>query len=634
MNINNSPAAASDKPQLRFIDSALQDLLQRQFPQAPIKHCELAALLSYQLDQGHLCLPLAELESAAKELGLQITPKDLSQDSAVFSQAANTPVVLDAEHLYLHRYWQLEKNISERILASISIEKLSPADIAPVLAKLFPASDDKALADDESNWQKVACLLAARQKFSVITGGPGTGKTTTVIKLLALLQTLNYQQTGSYLSVQLAAPTGKAAARLSESISGALQTVKQLGFSDDLIAQLPANASTLHRLLGRKAKTRHFKHNQSNPITAELLVVDEASMIDIDMMQALLNALPHSSRLILVGDKDQLASVEAGAVMSELCRDADQLNYSDETVSFIQQCGVELKADAQLGTAVCQFSQAMAKLQKCWRAESLSIIDLAKAINQQNSEASNQILASNPNELFRVTQHEQWIEKQLFEGEFGLKALFQTIQQTMSRQFTYDELAKTALKALSKQQLLSPLRQGPSGVNGLNESIRLKAFALAKSLGFTDARQAHDVEFFIGEPVLVTKNLYDLGVMNGDVGIVLPYGQPNSNQLRVAFADAEQGIRWIIPEQLEGNSQGAYAITVHQSQGSEYDRVLLYLPSQDNPVLTKELVYTAVTRAKKQFVLLEHEENSAVLDQAIKAKTTRYSALAKRLYGQ
>lgn len=632
MNTNIPHIMTSDEPQLRFIDSALHDLLQRQFPQAPVEHCELAALLSYQLNQGHLCLPLAALESAAKGLGLQITLGDLVNKSEVFSHTANTPVVLDAEHLYLHRYWQLEKNISERILASIRTENLNPADIAPVLAKLFPASDDKALATDESNWQKIACLLAARQKFSVITGGPGTGKTTTVIKLLALLQTLNFQQTGKYLSVQLAAPTGKAAARLSESINGALQTIKQLGFSDDLIAQLPAQASTLHRLLGRKAKTRHFKHNQSNPITAELLVVDEASMIDIDMMLALLDALPQSSRLILVGDKDQLASVEAGAVMSELCRDADELNYSAETISFIQQCGVELKADAQLGNNTSMFAQAMGKLQKCWRAESLSIIDLAKAINQQNIETSNQVLASNPNELFRITQNEQWIEKQLFEGEFGLKTLFQTIQQAINSHFTYDELAKTALKTLAKQQLLSPLRQGTSGVNSLNESIRVKAFALAKSLGLTDVRQVHDVEFFIGEPILVTKNLYDLGVMNGDIGIVLPYEQ--SKQLRVAFADAKQGIRWIIPEQLEGNSQGAYAITVHQSQGSEYDRVLLYMPSQENPVLTKELIYTAVTRAKKQFVLLEHEENSAVFNQAIKAKTTRYSALAKRLYGR
>lgn len=619
-----------EKSQLRTIDKALQRFLLRQFPQANEKHAELAALISYQLSEGNLCLPLALLDKKASELQLKVRSSDLSVDSEIFSRTSKqAPVCLDCEHLYLHRYWQLEQAISQRLLDSIIGENLSPAIVEPILSQLFPAADEKYLEENESNWQKIACLLSARQKFSVITGGPGTGKTTTVIKLLALLQTLYYQEHQGYLSVLLAAPTGKAAARLAESIANALETVKKLGFSDELIEHLPAKATTLHRLLGRKAKTRHFKHNKDNPLTAELLVVDEASMIDIDMMQALLSALPSSSRLILVGDKDQLASVEAGSVMNELCRDADLLNYSEETLHFIQQCGCVLKADAQIGTQISDFSQVIGKLQKCWRAESRSIIDLANAINQQEIDLANTILSSNPNELFREAMSDRWVEEQLFSGELGIKQLLSFIKE-QKNQLSHDDLALETLKNLTRQQLLSPLRQGLSGVQQLNQIIRAKAFSLAKQQGLIDHAQPYSEQFFISEPVLVTKNLYDLGVMNGDIGIVLPYGE--KQQLRVAFADGQGGIRWILTEQLEGYCQGAYAITVHQSQGSEYDRVLLYLPDEWNPVLSKELIYTAITRAKKQFVLLETEQTGSVFSKAVANKTERFSALAKRLY--
>lgn len=623
------PLIATEKT-LRPIDIALTDLLQRQFPQADKQHAQLAGLISYHLADGHLCLPLNQVEQKAKALNLAIASDAAYQTSDILSEAQQTPVIRDLQRLYLYRYWQLEKQISQHIQQRLALkETVKSADIAPILAKLFPLAEEAGL-NGETNWQKVACVLAARQNFSVITGGPGTGKTTTVIKLLTLLQTLHFQQTEQYLSIKLAAPTGKAAARLSESIAGALDKIKKLGFDDDLIAHLPAKATTLHRLLGRQPKTRHFRHNQNNPIAAELIVVDEASMIDIDMMQALLQACPSHSQLILVGDKDQLASVEAGAVMSELCEQADELNYSSETLSFLKTAGCELKIDAHIGTRPTALAQAIGKLQKCWRAESLSIIDLARAINQQQTSAVTTILQQNPNELSRITIQPQWIEQQIIRGDTGIKQLFEQIKQDLAQQKNSEDIAKAALKLLAKQQLLTPLRKGFAGVEGLNQQIRQVVQNFAEQYGFAKAKtfSATD-EYFIGEPLLVSKNLYDLGVMNGDIGIVLPY---QDKGLRVAFDNGEGGIRWVIPEQLQNNSQGAYAITVHQSQGSEYERVLLYMPSEWNPVLSKELLYTAVTRAKKSFVLLESQANQTILEQMVNYKTERYSGVAERLY--
>ncbi|MFY9178911.1 MAG: exodeoxyribonuclease V subunit alpha [Venatoribacter sp.] len=614
---------AFEQPALRAIDQALVDFLQRQFPQATTKQCQLAGLISAQLADGHLCLPIEELSHNQHEL--------LSHNP-LLSDNGSTPLVIDQGALYLQRYWQLESEISQQINQRLAQRSAANTNIKAYLDVLFSAEEEQAL-NGETNWQKIACALAARQHFGLITGGPGTGKTTTVVKLLALHQLIAQSQNQS-LTIRLAAPTGKAAARLADSISGALARLKNLGVEQAIIDAIPGEAITLHRLLGSQPHTRHYRHNQNNPISADLVVVDEASMIDIDMMSALLKALPSSCVLVLVGDKDQLESVEAGAIMGDLCKQADAIAYQPETLEFLQQAGCNLdnSTNTKNGSAL---AQATVKLRKSWRAQNAPhILALADAINRSNQTGANQCFTLYPAPaLVRANlaelDQDSWIEQHLIKGETGLANLSEKIKNQRPTPDASAEAfcnwASAALKHLSKQQLLSPLRQGPAGVTALNARIK-QCLQQHRHLDTTH----HENSFVEGEPVLVTENRYDLGVMNGDLGLTLNHPKLG---LRVAFADPREKsgspIRWVLPEHLIDFSQGGYAITVHQSQGSEYENVLLYLPEQDTPVLGKELLYTAVTRASKYFTLLEHDPE--IFNLALNRSSTRNTKLAERL---
>ncbi|MCH8538407.1 MAG: exodeoxyribonuclease V subunit alpha, partial [Alkalimonas sp.] len=248
--------------------------------------------------------------------------------------------------LYMRRYWQYEAAISRSIQQRLTEQPLPTTLTQRLLSGLFIPNKDKS----DFNWQQAACALAARTHFSIITGGPGTGKTTTVIKLLALLQSLRLAQQQAPLQIRLAAPTGKAAARLNESVAGSLA---KMDFSaldgldpQKLKACIPTEVTTLHRLLGAQPDSRHFKHNQAQPLAVDVVVVDEASMVDVEMMAALLQALPAHTRLYLLGDKDQLASVEAGSVLGDLCRNAETGQYSTKTADYLAEvCQQTLPAE-------------------------------------------------------------------------------------------------------------------------------------------------------------------------------------------------------------------------------------------------------------------------------------------------
>lgn len=632
----NAFATPFEKPELRPVDLALIALMQRQFTHATKAQTELAGLISHQLASGNLCLPLNELETQANTLGIcQAGMTELVEQNPLVSTNGSTPLVRDQDALFLHRYWQLEVNISTHITQRLAQPTAADSNIKPFLDTLFTAQDEAEL-NGETNWQKVACALAGRQRFGIITGGPGTGKTTTVVKLLALHQ-LIAQANNSALTIRLAAPTGKAAARLAESIANAFERLKKAGVEQSIIDTLPAEAITLHRLLGTQPHTRHYRHNAKNPIQADLVVVDEASMIDIDMMEALLNALPEHCALVLVGDKDQLESVEAGAIMGDLCQNAGLLTYTSNTLSFLQQAGCTLTNNLPANEQGSALAQATVQLKKSWRAQNAKhILDLAAAINDKQPKAANDVFNHcAPNQLLR-TQHTEhnaptdWIKTHLIDGERGLATLIKNIHHNRPDESAGDDAivdwAKNALKQLGKQQLLSPLRQGPAGVIALNQIIK-KALQQHKLL---DTPAYNSLPFVEGEPVLVTQNRYDLGVMNGDLGLALKHPALG---LRIAFEDKNKksgsAIRWILPEHLIDYSQGGFAITVHQSQGSEYENVLLYLPDHHNPVISKELLYTAVTRASQQFVLLESDPT--VFASGATQSSQRQTRLAQRL---
>lgn len=355
---------------LRALDRAFVAFLVELQPQADPRVLLAAALTSHQLGHGHVCLDL-EATVGAPDAALSLPPEgDEGRDVLLPSQllhgvrldawrealaasplvevvderpgdpepseTATSPLVLCAQRLYLRRYWRHELEIALALRERLGRQAPLAADLAPRLAALFaqaPTEDGQRVTD----WQKLACALAARGYFSLITGGPGTGKTTTVVRLLGLLQAPAVAA-GQPLRIRLAAPTGKAAARLSESIG---QQVRALPLAEDVLQAIPAEVTTLHRLLGSRPDTRHFRHHRDNPLALDVLVVDEASMIDLEMMASLLDALPPQARLILLGDKDQLASVEAGAVLGDLCRDAEEGWYSAETRAWLQRVSGE-----------------------------------------------------------------------------------------------------------------------------------------------------------------------------------------------------------------------------------------------------------------------------------------------------
>ncbi|MDQ7990101.1 MAG: exodeoxyribonuclease V subunit alpha, partial [Candidatus Dactylopiibacterium sp.] len=341
---------------LRELDRAFVRFLAAEAPDAPPLLLLAAALASHQLGRGHVCLDLAATladshdapdptaaerpESALAGLSLARWLDALADPRLVGSGAGDTPLVREGNRLYLRRYWQHEHAVRTALRARLAQtralrEALPATALRAALDALF------APAGERTDWQKIACALCAGSAFSLITGGPGTGKTTTVVRLLALLQSLALETggPGRALRIRLAAPTGKAAARLSASIAGALAKLADLALphGEAARAAVPSEVTTLHRLLGSRPDSRHFRHDASHPLALDVLVVDEASMIDLELMSALLAALPAHARLVLLGDKDQLASVEAGAVLGELCARAEDGHYLPATAAWLQE---------------------------------------------------------------------------------------------------------------------------------------------------------------------------------------------------------------------------------------------------------------------------------------------------------
>jgi exodeoxyribonuclease V alpha subunit len=677
---------------LRALDAGFARFLSLEEPHAPPLLLLAAALASHQLGRGHVCLDLqATLDDPAFALSL---PPDgqqmpmateppqaptevlagvnlarwlaaLDQPVLVGKQAGNTPLVLVGTRLYLRRYWQYEQDvragIERRLAASSGMEAtLQPDAARTALDVLFPPRPANAKGAD---WQKLACALAARSAFSIVTGGPGTGKTTTVVRLLALLQTLALSDAAPVqraehsermvrpLRIRLAAPTGKAAARLNESIAGAVALLPADGLPNGLAVReaIPTVVTTLHRVLGTRPDSRRYRHDASNPLPIDVLVIDEASMVDLEMMAAVLDALPESARLILLGDKDQLASVEAGAVLGELCQRACEGHYTCATRDWLQTAtGEQIEATMldQQGTALDQ-SVAMLRQSHRFSAES-GIGQLAALVNAGDAAGVARIWTHGHADLALLvcpasddTSFKALVidghggaaaSAQLFgaNGEpararHGYRHYLKTMRERQPDRHAgpeaFDEWARDVLEAHGEFQLLCALRRGPWGVEGLNKRVT----RLLEEEGLIAVRG----EWYPGRPVLVTRNDYELGLMNGDIGITLeqPGPTPGSTVLRVAFpaGDGAGGIKWVLPSRLQA-VETVLVLTVHKSQGSEFMHAALALPDTFSPILTRELVYTGITRARA-FLTLVLPEGKPVLERAVCAKVHRASGL-------
>ncbi|MDV2079127.1 exodeoxyribonuclease V subunit alpha [Marinobacter xestospongiae] len=690
---------------LRPLDSALARFLDDEAraagqPASPLLLLA-AALTSHQLGRGHVCLDLALMAREGFNDALSLPPEDddnphrhwLPSELLAgigdrdWAQALDHPLLVSVDdqadgqrplvhhgsRLYLKRYWDYEQGVFQQLatrlrpLATLEDPNGSGARVlAQALAALFPVT---AAAVD---WQRVACGNAARQGFSVITGGPGTGKTTTVVKLLAALQAVaiagaDGNAAGRALRIRLAAPTGKAAARLNESIAGAVSRLDLTGLPEGEAVRetIPSEVTTLHRLLGSIPGSRKFRHHRDNPLLVDVLVVDEASMVDLEMMARTLEALPTGGRLILLGDKDQLASVDAGAVLGELCQRARQAHYTPATVAWLQAVTGDRVDHSLVDDAGCRLDQAITLLRHSYRFDAASGIgQLARVVNdpEPGSPAMAQarrILDAGYADLAwvplgqdtdeRMARHcinggaEQFPNDgqgrrqrdQPMPPPDGYRHYLEVMrdQQPAAEAgiTAWDDWAAGVLAAYGRFQLLCALRRGPFGVEGLNPLI---------ANGLRQAGLIRSAEgWFPGRPVLVTRNDYSLGLMNGDIGIALELparqwvaGQervdPAHLVTRVAFPAMDGGVRWVLPSRLQ-EVETVFAMTVHKSQGSEFEHTCLVLPDRLNPVLTRELVYTGITRARSWFSLLLPDQQ--VLAEALERRVTRTSGLGEWL---
>jgi exodeoxyribonuclease V alpha subunit len=523
------------------------------------------------------------------------------------------PLVLDGDRLYLRRYWRDETLVAASIRTrALAARAVDSARVRHWLDILF-ASQREADAPD---WQKLACAVALRGSVSIITGGPGTGKTYTVARLLALLFAMAGDAAGQQ-RIALAAPTGKAAARLKQSIE------KALGELDARVGdKLPLRehtermgpARTLHSLLGARPDTRAFAHHRGNPLDVDVLIVDEASMVHLEMMASLLDALPLSATLILLGDKDQLASVEAGAVLGDLCHDAQAGNYSSATLDYVRGAsGEQIPANfTGRGGALAQQTVML----RHSRRFGGPIGQLALAVNTGDVTRAEEVLRGGDDAVRWIEHAQQQHVVQL--AAAGYRPCLELLAQGPDGE--HEDWVRGVLRRFEAFRILCAVREGEWGVDGLNAAIeqRLETEGLLRRGG----------EWYVGRPVMVTRNDYGTRVFNGDIGLTLPDpARPGS--LRVYFLEGD-AVRSVLATRLR-HVETAFAMTVHKSQGSEFRHTVLVLPQDRGGMLARELVYTGITRASEKFTLVSPA--SALLGEAIARRTHRASGLRGMLEG-
>lgn len=604
----------------------------------------LAVLTSEQLSRQHVCLELnhsAMTDKWQNGFGQPFAPHFIFPEAEECQKVLRSPafekaglLVFENQRLYLQRYWHYEQQICFR-LKGIQAPQFEHAHITQSLEQLYPnaVQSENREQHQDVDWQKNAIALACLNSVTIIAGGPGTGKTTTVVRILWALTRLYQQSAKPSAIIKMVAPTGKAAARLSESVSGALSQLP------DTTANIPTQCSTIHRLLGVKSNSVFFRHNAELRLNIDVLVVDEASMIDLPLLAKLLMALPDHCRLILLGDSHQLASVEVGSVFSDICSLKQGENYFSDGLAHTL---IQLTAQQGWGPNTSEdmrslfhendipgseppFTDNIIFLTKSWRFDAHSGIgQLARAVNNGNVASTFEVLNSPHDD---ITWFSEPNEKQLLELVLPhFVALHEAAEKGD---------VSGAFELLGQCQILTVQRTGPWGLHHINHLIKREL--VKRGLIRTDQ------EFYAGRPVMISSNDYNNQLFNGDIGIAIPLRADSSSQLKsdetmlnVWFRDTEQGFRSLLTAQLPEH-ETLYAMTTHKSQGSEFAKVLFCFPEAANlsgtemfngELLNRELLYTGITRAKRNFILFAQGES---IKRAVSRVCKRASGLAALL---
>ena len=580
-----------------------------------------AALASARTREGHVCADLGRVAATAicDPLGratgdlcwpeLDAWTATLERSELVGDGISPRPLVLDRAHgrLYLRRYWQYEQRLAAQIKARAAgmDDGLDLPRLREGVERLFARSGPGAA---EAGGQRRAAVMAVLRRFAIISGGPGTGKTSTVVKLLALLVEQAAAAKRKRPVLTLVAPTGKAAARLVESIQRAKES---LPCSDEVKHDITEEATTIHRCLrplpGRPGR---FRHDADNPLATDLVLVDEASMVDLALMVRLIDAVPPRARLILLGDRDQLASVDAGAVLGDICNAEGARGFSAGFAGRVAEICGEKPPEGANEKATTGVWDCVAHLSKSYRYKETSGIGvLARAVNAGDVASVRRILSGDyPDVSLRP----------LPEGA-GLGDELRDLIVQGYRPYLTANTAAAKFDAFNRFRVLCAHRRGPHGVDDTNE-LAERALASARLLTRSGA-------IYAGRPVLVTTNDYNVRLFNGDIGLILEE-EPSRARLTATFSAPDGTTRSLAPSRLPPH-ETAFAMTIHKSQGSEFDEVVVLLPAGISPILSRELVYTAVTRARSKVTIFGDAE---VVAHAVARRIERASGLREAIW--
>ena len=602
--------------------------------------------LSESLRQGHTCLPLTVLaeqywaksvekgEIAAKS-GFKFP--DFASLKALFStdkftEEANNPIVYWQECLYLRRYFIFEQKLAKIIHRKVN-DSARVVDISLLkqcLDVVFPENNIHYDFDNSNlpDWQKISVANALNKDFSIIAGGPGTGKTYTVTKLLAAIILRAQKLRQNLPIIAMVAPTGKAAQRLSESIS---KTSAQFRgkICDSILDVIPEQAQTIHRLLGVIPEQNYFKHHQENTLAIDVLLVDEASMVDLALMTRLFIALPPHCQIILLGDADQLPSVQSGSVLNELAP-KPHIGYSAENIAYLQTLAQQnlYEFQAKENKQACDHLTLLTQSRRFDSQGGIGL--LANAVISGESKQSWQILMQRSSQLNLLSTDSFVIDNNYLNN---------LVRQYYLPLLTLENVTE-AFDLFNQFRVLVATRKGKCGVEFLNETIK-------ESLQQLWQRQYGNFlpinKLYHGQPIMISENNYQIGLFNGDVGFI--WRDAKGHLMAVFEGSSEDGnsivnineeksinkniaYRYFMISQLP-QYETVYAMTIHKTQGSEFEHVLMILPEKsDHQLLSRELLYTGITRTKNQLSIVSKPQ---VWQQAVKQKVLRYANLGKRL---